>query len=402
MKDFQLRVPAGCACNAAPVSNVLAPAALPTLGTVPRGLRGTLLQSGPNNLRVAHAFCFEQGRVTYRPFDAGHPVCLAGLTSGPACPPLFGSHRKTDPSTGEMFFFGHVTPDGLSDTMAYGSLDAAGRLIRFEKFRAPYASMAHGFAVTRRHLLFPVFPMVPDAERTAAVGPPFAWEPQRGAYLGILQRGKGVESIDWRRAPLCFVFHVMNAWDDGQRVLLDVMQADVPALFTLPDGRTIEGEGSAYLVRWTIDLDLDTAAACPAQELLCDIAGAFPRIDDRFAGSTHRHAWFVGDGAQGQPLARLVHIDHHEGRLDVHALPAGDRACESVFVPRFARAREGVGWLLCVVCRGRSDSSELLVFDARALGAGPVACVRLPCRVPDGSHGRWVDAAGRGIDIGVS
>lgn len=454
MKDFQLRVPPGYPRNFAPATHELDIGSLPVVGTVPRDLRGTLLRNGPNPGKpqaaehwfagdgMLHAFRFERGRVSYRNrwirtprwcsagdvgssvvsssvantnvlFHAGQllaleeahlPLRLEGLTDGPAFSPDFAAslsgpftaHPKMDPATGELIFFAYGTPDGLSDGMSYGSVSASGHVTCFERFRAPYASMVHDFAVTRRHVLFPILPLAANAERAAAGGPPFAWEPQLGAFLGVLQRDRGVQSIEWRTLPPCFVFHVMNAWDDGRRVHLDVMQADVPALFTLADGSAIEGDSDAYLSRWTIDLD--AAAPCHSQEFLCDIPGEFPRIDDRFAGSAHRHGWFVGDGAPGQPFSCLVHIDHHEGRLDIYRLPDGDCASEGVFVPRSSQAEEGEGWLLSVVYRGRSDRSDLLLFDAQQLGAGPVACVRLPSRIPNGFHGNWVDAA-TGWDI---
>ncbi|MEF7614508.1 carotenoid oxygenase family protein [Aquincola sp. MAHUQ-54] len=450
MKDFQLHVPPGYPRNFAPATQELDIGALPVDGAVPRGLRGTLLRNGPNPRTpqaaahwfagdgMLHAFRFDGGRVSYRnrwirtprwcapagaassaeggsvantnvlvhagqllALEEAHlPLRLDGLAAdGPVGPPDFAAslagpftaHPKIDPATGDMIFFGYGVPDAWSPGMSYGSLDAAGRVTRFERFCAPYASMVHDFAVTAQHVLFPVLPLAASAARAAAGGPTFAWEPHRGGYVGILRRDRGVESLAWRAVPPCFVFHVMNAWDDGRRIEVDVMQSDVPALFTWPDGSAIDGDSDAYLARWTIDLD--AAAPCHSQEFLCDIPGEFPRIDDRFAGSAHRHAWFVGDGAQGQPFACLVHIDHHEGRLDVHHLPAGDCASEGVFVPRAGHAGEGEGWLLSVVYRGRADRSDLLVFDAQALGAGPVACVRMPCRIPNGLHGNWVDAA---------
>jgi carotenoid cleavage dioxygenase-like enzyme len=38
------------------------------------------------------------------------------------------------------------------------------------------------------------------------------------------------------------------------------------------------------------------------------------------------------------------------------------------------------------------DASELVVLDARDVGAGPLARVALPQRVPYGFHAAWVPA----------
>jgi len=70
-------------------------------------------------------------------------------------------------------------------------------------------------------------------------------------------------------------------------------------------------------------------------------------------------------------------------------LPAGDSPGEPVFVPRSAAAEEGDGWLLAVVYRGATDRSDLVVYDAQNVGAGPIGVAKLPRRVPFGFHGNW-------------
>jgi carotenoid cleavage dioxygenase len=62
-----------------------------------------------------------------------------------------------------------------------------------------------------------------------------------------------------------------------------------------------------------------------------------------------------------------------------------------VFVPRSADAAEGDGWLLSVVWRWAENRSDLAVFDATELAAGPVALAHLTHRVPAGFHGNWRD-----------
>jgi carotenoid cleavage dioxygenase len=63
-----------------------------------------------------------------------------------------------------------------------------------------------------------------------------------------------------------------------------------------------------------------------------------------------------------------------------------------VFVERREDAAEGDGWLLSAVWRARENRSDLAVFDAKNVEAGPVALVHLGHRVPDGFHGNWVGA----------
>jgi carotenoid cleavage dioxygenase len=51
---------------------------------------------------------------------------------------------------------------------------------------------------------------------------------------------------------------------------------------------------------------------------------------------------------------------------------------------------EDYGWYLTLVHDVATDLSELVVLDASAPDAAPVARVHLPTRVPLGFHGSWV------------
>jgi carotenoid cleavage dioxygenase len=303
----------------------------------------------------------------------------------------FTAHPKLDPRTGELLFFSYGGPDGLGTQMAAGSLNAHGQLVRLSRFEAPYASMVHDFAATPNHLLFPLVPLTANAARAQAGLPAYAWEPSFGAYVGVMRR-EGDRDVIWLRAPTCFLFHVMNAWEEGDLVHIDVMQSDAPAGFTWPDGRPVERTSGARLCRWTFDSA--RSDACVTSEALSDLTGEFPRIDDRMMGQRYRHGWIAahGDG-DGAFFSRIAHVDHEDpSRADIYVLPDDDATSEPVFVPRSSDAREGDGWILAIIYRGRQRRSDLLVFDATNVSAGPIAVAELPHRIPNGFHGNWVDA----------
>jgi len=307
----------------------------------------------------------------------------------------FTAHPKCDPASGELLFFGYGAPEPMSAGMRFGVLTPDGQVSRLETFEAPYASMVHDFAITERHIVFPVMPLTASRERMRAGRPPYAWEPSYGTQVGVMPRGGRVEDIVWWQGPTCYVFHVMNAWDDGERLFLDVMQFERPPLFPLPDGQPAGAAAEpARLTRWRFDLQ-DPKRSFSA-EVLQEISGEFPRIDERYTGRPYAHGWYVGNLPDAQGGLRmgsaLVHVDHGAPRPDVFALPVGDRSSEAVFVPRHPGAAEGDGWLLAVFYRGASRTSELAIFDALRLAAGPVCSAALPHRVPDGFHGNWFAA----------
>lgn len=89
----------------------------------------------------------------------------------------------------------------------------------------------------------------------------------------------------------------------------------------------------------------------------------------------------------------LARFDFDTGERHLYTLAPGDVVSEPVFVPRAADAPEADGWLLAVAWRAREQRSDLLVFDALDLAAGPIAAARLPHRVPFGFHGGWRNGA---------
>jgi carotenoid cleavage dioxygenase len=255
--------------------------------------------------------------------------------------------------------------------------------------------MVHDFIVTENHLLFPILPITGSMTRAMGGQPPYAWEPDKGAYVGVMKRGGSADDIVWFRGETCYVFHVMNAWEDGGRIIADVMQFDEAPLFPHPDGRpTDPAKSRARLCRWVFDLAGNTDRF--SQTYLDDLTGEFPRIDDRRAGLKSGHGWYGcanPEMAAGSGLSGIAHVDGDGARRGHYLLPAGDTISEPVFVARSEDAGEGDGWLLAVVWRARDNCSDLAVFNATDVTAGPVASVHLSHRVPDGFHGNWVGAA---------
>lgn len=301
----------------------------------------------------------------------------------------FTAHPKIDPVSGELVFFGYAASGKLTPGMSYGTIGSDGKVTRFERFEAPYSSMVHDFAVTARHVLFPVLPLSGSIERAQAGQMPYAWEPELGGHLGVIRRDRGVASLRWFRAESCYVFHVLNAWDEGNRIVADVMQYDEPPLFPRADGGPSNPDATrARLKRWTLDLDSGSDAFKCSE--LDDMNGEFPRFDERRAGSANRFGTFAGESRRDNGLDTIVWLDLVSGRRDLLTLPAGDAVSEPVFVPRGPQAAEGDGWLLAVAWRGAERRSDLLVLDTDGIDRGPVATVRLGHRVPFGFHGNWV------------
>jgi carotenoid cleavage dioxygenase-like enzyme len=299
------------------------------------------------------------------------------------------AHPKIDPKTGEMVWFGYGIGDmPFSNTVSYGVTDAAGKVVRRDDFEAPFSSMVHDFLVTDKYALFPILPLTGSLQRAMQGQPAFAWEPEKGSHVGVMPRDASVDSLRWFTTDACYVFHPMNAWEEGDKIFADVMEYPSAPLFPNVDG-TMNERPSARLTRWTFDLGGSSSTI--KRDPIDDLDGEFPRFDERYAGLAYRHGWYAGN--QGRPDSLrfdcLAHLDLKTGKRETYDFAAGDSPGEPIFIPRAADAAEGDGWVIAVVYRAAEDRSDFVVFDAEAMAAGPIATAKLPRRVPFGFHGNW-------------
>ena len=144
------------------------------------------------------------------------------------------AHPKIDPLTGDLHGFGYMSGAIGSNKMTYHVVSPNGVVRRSDSFEAPYAAMVHDFVVTRDYVLFPLFPLTFDLDRMSSLGSPFAFDAEAGAFIGILERDAPVSEIRWIEAPVCFVFHYLNAWNDGTQITFDAIDFQVAPIFRTP------------------------------------------------------------------------------------------------------------------------------------------------------------------------
>ncbi|HEV7887566.1 MAG TPA: carotenoid oxygenase family protein [Acidimicrobiales bacterium] len=296
------------------------------------------------------------------------------------------AHPKIDPATGEMLFFGYniFGPPYLRFHVA----DASGALVRTEDIEIPGPAMIHDFAITENHVVFFDLPVVFDMDLVAQGLFPFSWQPDSyGARVGVMPRNGTGADVRWVDVEPCYVFHPLNAYDDGDRIVVDVVRH--PTMFAT-DRHGPSGQNPT-LDRWTVDL----AAGKVLEERLSDHAQEFPRVDDRRAGRRHRYGYgtYFGTDENGLGLGGLLKHDLVAGTSQVHDFGPGTSSSEGVFVAASDTAGEDEGWVLSVVYDQADNSSRLAVLDATDFAAPPVATVQLPQRVPFGFHGSWVPDA---------
>jgi len=291
----------------------------------------------------------------------------------------FTAHPKRCPRTGELHAFGMRSFPGK---LTYHRIGADGTLLESRPIPVRGATMMHDFALTDRHVVFLDLPIVFDVVRAMTGRMPYRWSDSYGARVGVLRRDDLQGEVRWFDVEPCYVFHVMNAYDDGEKIVCDVVR--YPELWR-HDATKFE---PAALYRWTID----TVGGRVQETQLDDRRIEFPRADERRTGSPYRYGYTV-DMARGEEGCGVRKYDLATGTSVVHDFGAGRFAGEPVFVPAAGDTAEDAGWLMAFVYDAARDASDFVLLDAADPAAPPVATIALPQRVPFGFHGNWIDDA---------
>jgi len=313
------------------------------------------------------------------------------FTFGGALPRNMTAHPKIDPETGEMVFFANFPTRAFDGALAYYVADASGKIARSATIAGPFTALVHDFSITRERVVFVVCPLTLSLERLRRGAPPIAWEPQLGTRVGVFPR-RAPERVRWYRGEACMAWHTLNAFDDGERVVVDLCRQDAPA-FPAADGRTPpEPSLRQYLERWTLDPSSGSISTTRLSDVVCE----YPRIDERRTGIAYRYGYFAAGGGPGTGdlcQRAIARFDHATGAM--HTFHLGDRCAvsEPVFVARRGSTSEGDGYLLATVYDEEHNTSHLVLFDATDVIYGPIARAHLDHRVPMGFHGSWRETA---------
>jgi carotenoid cleavage oxygenase len=327
----------------------------------------------------------------------------------------YTAHPHRDPETGELHAVSYTPYRG--NKVQYSVIDVEGRARRTVDITVAGSPMMHDFSMTENHVVFYDLPVTFDAPIAAAMTTPrglrlparlflsavigrvpipdpiaarlpqasdrripYSWNPKYPARVGVMPREGGDRDVRWFEVDPCYVFHPMNAYDDGDTIVLDVVRNDK----MFDRDRTGPNEGPPTMDRWTVDL----ADEKVRESRFDDRAQEFPRIDERLFGKRHRYGYApaVLDGVEGGDT--LLKHDFALGKTESHCFGPGKALGEFVFQPSSPDAGEDDGVLMGYVYDRPTDRSELAILDAQTLES--IAQIKLPHRVPAGFHGNWV------------
>jgi carotenoid cleavage dioxygenase len=272
---------------------------------------------------------------------------------------------------------------GWRNNVQYTVVDVDGRVRRTVEVPFGASPMLHDMSLTEASVILYDQPVVFDLEMAMGGSSfPYRWDNDYTPHIGVLPRDGDADDVRWYEVEPCYVFHPMNAYDDGDHIVIDVVRH--PKMF---DGNHLgPDEGPPTLDRWTID----PTAGKVIEERTDDRPQEFPRVDERLVGRRHRYGYAACGLDDAPGGAGVVKHDFAAGTSSLRLFPNQPGPGEFVFLPAAADAAEDDGVLVGFVHDSETDTSDLLFLDAATLE--DVAAIHLPVRVPFGFHGNWVDA----------
>jgi carotenoid cleavage dioxygenase len=294
----------------------------------------------------------------------------------------FSAHPKICPVTGEMLSFGYGQ---FEPYLVYLRVSPDGKLVQSEEITVTGPTMMHDFAVSEKHALFLDLPVVFSLEDALKGTMPFRWSDDYPARIGVMPRTGGNADVKWFDVEPCYIFHTLNAWDEGNTVVLDACH-NTEVWRSAGD---MQGEGKLTLRRFRFDLETGNAK----EETLDDRPMEFPRVAAGVVGQKNRYGFTLrlDTGSDEPEFVGVLKSDLQTGKSELHDYGAGRNSSEPVFVPaQGADPNSDEGWVMSYVYDEGSGKSELVVLDATDMAKAPVARVTLPQRVPYGFHGSWI------------
>ena len=335
-----------------------------------------------------------------------HGICLLGgvLKKGEA----FSAHPRFDPGHHDrprMVTFGVNTgPRSTIRLMEFATEDDAAAGIKagdlLDDRRDTFGGFAflHDFAITPNWAVFLQnavdFNPLPFVLGEKGAAQCLRSNPNGQAKFWLIPRDSGVFAGQAPRiidAPDGFVFHHLNAWEEGSDVVVDsIYYSDFPSIGPDVDFAAVDFDliPEGLLEQCRIHLDCGTVETTRLSERCCEFAMVNPERE----GLPCRFAWMAAAARKqgNDPLQVIKKLNLSTGEHQIWSAAPHGFVSEPLMVPRPGASSEDDGWILELVWNGARDGSDLVILDASDLRE--LAVLELPLAIPHGLHGSWVAA----------
>jgi carotenoid cleavage dioxygenase len=274
-------------------------------------------------------------------------------------------------------------------------VDASGKTTHQALIELPGSRLPHDMAVTENYSILHDLPVYNDPDAYRAGRHKIRFDASLPARFGVIPRYGASDSIRWFEFSSCFLYHVVNAWEEGDEVVM-VACRYMPA--TKADGKIDEQRTARQIATlvmdarlWRYRMNLKTGET--KEECLDpDHNVEFPGFDAARTGRKTEWGYLVDHDPEILRWTGVRKYNTDSGE-SAGAWSDDHDSCwysEPWFAPADEQRSEDHGYVVTFVWNDRTGEQQLQVFDALDLDQGPVARVRLPQRIPPGFHACWM------------
>ena len=301
------------------------------------------------------------------------------------------AHPKVDEATGELLFFNYSK---TAPYMHYGVVGPDNQLKHYIPIPLPGPRLPHDMAFTKTYSIFADLPLFWNPELLPKGYHAARFYKDLPTRFAIVPRFGQPEDIRWFEAKPCYVLHWMNAYEEGDEVVLDGYFQEDPEPPALEGWPRKLGQMMAYLdehsmkprlYRWRFNLKTGDVREGPLDDRVLE----FGSFNQKIAGEKGRYlysttakpGWFLFTG--------VVKHDLETGRSQTLSFGENRYGSEAPFAPRVGAKDEDDGYLVSFITDMAEDRSECVLIDAKDIEAGPVCRIILPHRISSGTHATW-------------
>ncbi len=303
------------------------------------------------------------------------------------------AHSRVDEHTGELMFFNYSVD---APYMHYGVVSPAGELVTYVDITLPGPRLPHDMMITENWSILNDLPLFWDPEALASGHYSNVFRRDMASRFALVPRHGTSDDIRWFEADPTFVLHWINAYEDGDEIVLDGFFQHNPTARGVDRSVNRDPRFKGFE---TLDMNVLAARAhrwrfnlttgATTEEPLSDRCTEFPMINGRHLGHRYRYSYNARCASGLFAFDGLVKHDVDTGTEELWEAPPGTFISETPMAPRVGSTSEDDGYLITFASDLENDRSDALIFDAANVADGPIAKIGLPERISSGTHSTW-------------
>ncbi|KAM3399237.1 hypothetical protein P3S68_002753 [Capsicum galapagoense] len=277
----------------------------------------------------------------------------------------FTAHPKKVPVTGELVIM-ETYP--IKPYFELGVISADGKqMVHKVDLNFNKCILCHEMGVTERYNVILDFPLTLDLNRLIRGKQLIEYDEDGYARIGIMPRYGDANSIKWFEVEPCYVFHLINCFEDKDEV---VVRACRCRRWIIPRPNLTIDEA---------ELSLDSSNETSFRKYL---PGGFAK----FGGLAKLHY----EERQFEISKNDKQEEYDLIKVEYHIFPKNTFWSGAAFVPKVEGVDEDDGWIVAFTHNEDTNQSQVYIIDAKKIESKPVAIITLPSRVPYGFHGAFL------------